>query len=89
MVEAISEIETALTVLGRPSPWGPDIKASEEFLDPLFAKFYKRLGLPNFMSKTDYHELAIHVPQSMIDPEIRETLDLILGVQASAIPRKD
>jgi hypothetical protein len=33
---------------------GPDIKASDDFLDPLFRKFYEKLGLLNLMRKTDY-----------------------------------
>ena len=32
MQDSIEEIEQALTVLGEPSPWGPDIKASDTFL---------------------------------------------------------
>ena len=39
MQETIQEIESALAALGKPSPWEPDIKASDDFLDPLFQKF--------------------------------------------------
>ncbi len=89
MEESIVEIESALAALGRPSPWGPDIKASDEFLDPLFRKFYEKLGLPNLMRKTDYHALAPFVPAEALDGEIREKLDAIAGTAALARPRRD
>lgn len=87
MEEAIDEIEAALKALSRPSPWGPDIKASDEFFEPLFQKFYEKLKLPNLMRKTDYHTLAPFVPQDAIDAEIREKLDLIAQTAANATPR--
>jgi hypothetical protein len=89
MDECIAEIEAALAALNKPSPWGPDIKASDEFLDPLFKRFYERLGLPNLMRKTDYHALAPFVPADALDREIREKLDLIAETAAQARPRKE
>ncbi|MFZ1641765.1 MAG: hypothetical protein WAV07_10110 [Candidatus Contendobacter sp.] len=89
MEEAIGEIESALAALGKPSPWGSDIKASDDFLDPLFRKFYEKLGLPNLMRKTDYHTLAPFVPAAALDNEIRETLDLIAQTADQAKPRRD
>lgn len=87
MEETIAEIEQALAVLGEPSPWGPDIKATDGFLDRLFPKFYERVGLPNLMRKTDYHTLAPYVPKAAIDPEISEKLDQIVAVAKLARPR--
>lgn len=89
MVESISEVETALATLGKPSPWGPDIKASDEFLDPVFNKFYDKLGLPNLMHKTDYHALAPFVPAEALPSEIVEKLDLIVATAARARRRAD
>ena len=88
MEEAIREVEQALKTLGK-DPWGADIKASEEFLDPLFKRFYEKLGLPNEMSKTNYHVLARFVPVGAIDPEIRQALDAILETAQNASPRQD
>lgn len=88
MGDCIDAIENALTDLGRPSAWGPDIKASDEFLDPLFKRFYKELGLPNLMRKTDYHMLAPFVPESALDEEIREVLDLVVATAKEARPRR-
>lgn len=89
MEESIAEIESALAALGKPSPWGPDIKASDDFLDPLFKNFYARLGLPNLMRKTDYHALAPFVPAEALDGEIREKLDLVAHTAAQARRRSE
>ncbi len=43
MGEAIAEIEGALERLGRGSPWGDDIKASDDFLTPLFQTYFDKL----------------------------------------------
>jgi len=88
MEEAIQEVEQALKTLGR-DPWGTDIKASEEFLEPLFKRFYEKLGLPNKMSKTNYHILAEFVPPEAVDPEILQKLDAIWETAQRATPRQD
>jgi len=87
MREAIAEVSTALKTLGRPDPWSPDIKASDDFLDPLFKKYFEKLGLPNLLRKTDYHILARLVPREKIDPEVVEKLDAIATVAQKAKPR--
>ena len=87
MEEAIEEIAEALAALGKPDPWSADLKASDEFLDPLFKRFYEKVGLPNLMRKTDYHTLAPFVPEGDLDPEVREKLDRIADVASRATPR--
>lgn len=86
MDECITEIEGAMTTLGKGSPWSVDTKVTDNFLDPLFAKFYNRLGLPNLMRKTDYHLLAKFAPRNSIDQEVRDVLDDILRASQSANP---
>ncbi len=86
MRDAIDEIESALRALGKGSPWGADVKASEEFLDPLFRSYFARLDLPNLMAKKSFHELAVYVPEAEIDPEIHEKLDAIAAVAGRASP---
>jgi ABC-type arginine transport system ATPase subunit len=78
MEECIDEIERAIDTLDGPSPWGPDIKATDEFLDRVFSRFYKRLNSPALIRKTDYHRLAEFLKVEDIDPEIREKLDAIV-----------
>ena len=84
MEKVIAEIAAALSALGKPEPWSPDLKTSEEFLDPLFRKFYEALKLPNLMRKTDYHTLAPFVPATGLDDEVSEKLDAIREVAARA-----
>ena len=78
----------ALRTLRRPDITSPDLKPSDEFLDPLFEKFYERVKLPDLMRKTDYHTLAPFVPLELIDAEIRDKLDAIVTVAQRAAPRR-
>ena len=89
MHEAIAEIESALKTLGKGSPWDPDIKASDDFLVPLFETYFEKLGLPNLMAKKNFYELAEHVPRSEMDPEIVEKLDAVARVAVSAAPAEE
>lgn len=87
MREAINEVTQALETLGKGSPWDADTKVSDEFLAPVFEKFFKKLNLPNVMAKKNFHELAEYLPVEKIDPEIKEKLDAIVRVAQSAKPR--
>ena len=89
MEEAIDEIEKALTTLRKGSPWSPDTKVSDDFLNPLFESFFKKLGLENLMRKTNYHTLVQYVPADQIDPEVSEVLDGILEIAKQAKPMGD
>jgi len=89
MKESISEVASALKTLKRLEIWSPDIKATDEFLDPLFDKYFEKLGLPNLVRKSDYHILARLVPKDKIDPEIIEKLDAIVETAKKAKPRVD
>ena len=86
MRTAIDEIESALLTLGKGSPWDADIKASDEFLTPLFETYFSRLGLPNLMAKKNFHVLADYVPDDEVDPEIRDKLDAVVRVAETAAP---
>lgn len=86
MQEAINEVSGALRVLSKPDPFGPDVKASDEFLAPVFQSYFSKLGLRNLMQKTDYYVLAKFVPRERIDPEITAKLDLIARVAGLARP---
>ncbi len=80
MEAAIGEVAAALATLGKPEPWSADAKASDDFLQPLFQKFYDKLDLPNMMRKTDYHTLAPYVGAAGLDAEVSEVLDDIASV---------
>ena len=89
MEECIDEIERALDTLGRPSPWGPDIKAKDDFLDRLFTRFYEKSDSPALIRKTDYHRLAEFLNAEGIDPEITEKLDAIVDAAQQAHEGRD
>jgi ABC-type taurine transport system ATPase subunit len=84
MAEAIDQVAGALAVLRRADPTSPDIKASDEFLDPVFETFFAKVGLPNLMRKTDYHTLVPFVPREAVDPEIVEALDQVAAIAERA-----
>ena len=73
-----------METLGRGSPWSEDAKVSDDFLTPLFQRYFQKLGLPNLMNKKDFYELADHVPEDELDPEVTEKLDAIAQTAAEA-----
>lgn len=74
----------------RNDSWWSDVKAGgDEFLARVFERFFKELGLPNRMSKSDYHILAELVPVDLIVPEVIEKLDTIAEVAETAHPREE
>ena len=89
MLESIREVSSALETLGKPNPWSPDIKASDEFFDPLFAAFSKRLGLPLVLRKSEYCDLVRFLPTDHVDADVGRILDAIVAVAGNAKPRED
>lgn len=89
MTQEIVELEKALGQLGKPSPWSSDIKATDEFLDPLFANYSKRLGIPLCLRKNMYFTLAAFLQKAELDSEVIEKLDAIVAVAARAKPVRD
>lgn len=87
MRETIEQMTNAMETLGRGSPWEKDTKVSDDFLTPLFRKFFKKLGHYNVMDKKNFHELARFVPKEKIDLEVNEKLDAIVTVAKAATPR--
>lgn len=86
MSESMQIIEKALADLNKPSPWGGDIKASDDFLDTLFPRFYKALDLPDVLGKTGYHVLADFLAPDDIDAELVSVLDAIADTADKANP---
>lgn len=84
--ECIAELESALNITGKPDPWGSEIKVTDDFLDPLFRRFYQRLGVPQKTFKRDYHGLADAIPIDSIKPEVFSILDSLYDVARLATP---
>jgi len=89
MEKTINEMEDANKKLKRPSPWDQGAKVTDDFLDPLFSTFFEKLGLPNLMRKTDYHELAGFINPASLDHDVTAKLDAIVDVAKKAMPRRD
>ena len=89
MDNAIAEVSKALETLGKGSSWGDDVKASDEFLTPLFRTYFEKIDMPNLMNKKNFYELVNYVPGDEIDLEIGEKLDAIVSVADSARPVTD
>ena len=86
MSDTVHEVEGALEVLGEPTPWGADGKASA-FLDQVFRRFYERSKASSLIRKSDYHRLVPFVARADVDSEVAEKLDAIVEVAGRARPR--
>jgi ABC-type taurine transport system ATPase subunit len=89
MQQVINDTNNAFQLLGQPDLWSPDRNVSVEGLPAVFDNFYKRLGLPNLMLKTNFHTLVPFIPKEKIDPEVAEKLDAIVQVARQAKPYDD
>ena len=86
MRTAITDVSAALKTLGKPDPWSPDTKATDDFLDPLFKAFSEKLGVPLVLRKNAYFKLAKFLSQNAVDDEVGRKLDMIAEVAAKARP---
>ena len=59
-------------------------KVRDEYLPSVFGAFFKKLGLPNSMNKSDYSQLAALLSPDEIDHEIVAGLDRIANIAAQA-----
>lgn len=86
MKESIQEIANAMKTLGKCSPGDPESHVSDDFLAPLFKRYFETLGLPNLMRKGSFHKLVRHMSVDDISPEVVEKLDAIARVARAANP---
>jgi len=89
MEDSIRDVISALETLGKPPAWSNEIKATDDFLDPLFKSYFKKLNLPILMRKTDYYQLAKLIPKELIDEEVKNVLDAIAEVSKKAVIKND
>jgi len=87
MREAIRKVSEGLrTIRQIEEPWSPDVKATDDVLDPVFRNFFELLKQPLTVRKADYHRLIDLLPVDRIDPEVREKLDAVVEIAARAVP---
>jgi hypothetical protein len=87
MEASIADLVPPIALRDLKDPWWTEVKASDGFLDRLFEDFFKRVGIPNVMPKTNYHRLASYVGVDRIDPEVSQMLDAILEQSKKAHPQ--
>lgn len=85
MQEELARLVPPVALDDPADPYWIDTKATDQFLDRLFAGFYHRVGLENLMRKSNYHVLAEHVAEADIDAEVREVLDGVAKVAEAAV----
>jgi AAA domain, putative AbiEii toxin, Type IV TA system len=86
MEEIIQDRMPRAAYRDRTDQWWTDVKATDQFLDPVFDAFFQAIAEPNQFLKKSYYELAQFVPLEMIDPEVTEKLDAIAEVAGNAKP---
>ena len=86
MDECLRDLVPPVALRDPNDPYWNDARVSDELLSRLFAAFYEKLGLPNLMLKTNYHELARFMPKERIPAEVTEVLDAIQAVAERAAP---
>ncbi len=81
----IEKLEEASKIMKKPEPFSNDIKASDDFLVPLFENFNEALNKPKSMAlqKKDFYKLVEHIPPEEIDEEVKLVLDKIVKVAKS------
>jgi hypothetical protein len=89
MEQSIRDLVPPVAMDDPDDRWWLDVKASDEFLDRLFERYYARLDLPNLMRKSDYHQLARYVRSGDISSDVVELLDLVAQVAERANPRME
>jgi ABC-type taurine transport system ATPase subunit len=86
MRECIEDFVPRAALRDPDDRWWMDTKASDDFLDRLFDSFFKKLRLPNLMSKTHYHRLVRYVPDKEVIPEVSGVLSQIVEVARASKP---
>ena len=95
MKEEITKLEKAIQILGTPPPFSKDIKASDDFLTPLFKNFLASASpnisdnVPSYLLKRAFHKLVPYIPRDEIDAEVEEKLNEIIAVAEKAKPNTE
>ena len=79
MEAEIEKMQQAFGTMNKPDPFSGDIKASDEFLVPLFENYAEALEWPpsQALQKKDFYKLVAHIPEEEIDKEVTVVLDKI------------
>ncbi len=84
MRQAVADYVIPAALRDRTDPWWNTVKASDDYLDKVFPRFFQILGLRPDFTKADYYRLVPFIPKELISPEINSVLDDIAAVAAKA-----
>ena len=87
MREAIRLQVPPVALTDKHNAWWMNVKASEDFLDPVFDTFFNLTGHQNLIRKTNYHRLAPFVALKDISSEVGLVLDAVQEQIEKAHPR--
>lgn len=83
MEQAIRGNTVPLALDDPTHPFWKTNKVSDDYLPTVFASFFKQLGLPNSMNKSDYSQLARLLKPEEIEPELVAVLDAVADTARS------
>jgi hypothetical protein len=89
MESLIADLVPPVARRDRDHQWWRNTKITDEFLDPLFAEYFRQLKLPNLVRKSHYYQLADLCPRLLLPAEVGVTLDAIAKAAAAARPMVD
>jgi energy-coupling factor transporter ATP-binding protein EcfA2 len=84
MRESTNEVMMALETLHGVNRDSPSVKITDDFLNPVFRKYFEKIKLPNLLTKSGYHILASLAPRDKIHLDVVEMLDAIYSVSSQA-----
>ncbi len=87
MEEAIIENTIPVALNDPQHPFWKTNKVSDDYLPAVFGAFFKKLGLPNSMNKSDYSQLAELLASEEVNPEIASALERIAREASAVKPR--
>ena len=80
MIECLVDAIPPRAYRDRNDRWWSETKMSDDFLEPLFADFFKKSGQKILLNKGGYYEIARYIHPEEIEPEVIEKLDIIYTI---------
>lgn len=79
MKECIKDNTAPAMLKNLNDEWWNNAKVSDEYLPKIFECFFKKVNLPNTMTKGRFYELVDFININEVDKEIYSKLDAIFG----------
>lgn len=86
MAELIHDLVPPVALANLDDPFWLETKVSDRFLNRVFDLYYQRLGSPQLMRKSNYHQLVAFINLEQLSDEVVVKLDRIVEVAKRAHP---